>query len=38
MNCKINNNYTISKFKCNRSDETYCDITKNNFFYQQILE
>ena len=37
MNCDINNSYEIDTFKCDRNDEIYCNITKNNSFYQQFL-
>ena len=38
MNCDINNSYKIEKFKCDRNDEKYCVITKNNLFYNQMLK
>jgi len=37
MNCDINNSYEINTFKCDRNDEIFCNITKNNSFYQQFL-
>ena len=37
MTCNINNSYEIDKFKCDRNDDIFCNITKNNSFYQQFL-